>query len=175
MRERNILPANQGPGPQPRHVPWPGTEPVTFWFIGWHSTHWALSVFLQGWFGGDYKTHGPQCHGPRILVILRHYPGTSSSRGQGVSFLSAPCSLTLPPFTLPTQLVPSKVSVLYCNHIAISYSFRVSSLTRIFVLPSPGNGSGIISYVVFVFFNVSSVPNIICFLLFLYFGLCFSC
>ena len=37
--ERNInwLPlagSNWGPGPQARHVPWPGIEPVTFWFTG---------------------------------------------------------------------------------------------------------------------------------------------
>ena len=31
-----------GPGPQPRHVPWLGFESMTFQFIGWHSTHWAM-------------------------------------------------------------------------------------------------------------------------------------
>ena len=30
-----------GPGPQPRHVPWPGIKPVTLWFTGQHSIHWA--------------------------------------------------------------------------------------------------------------------------------------
>ena len=25
-----------GPNPQPRHVPQPGIEPVTFWFMGQH-------------------------------------------------------------------------------------------------------------------------------------------
>ena len=35
---------NQGPGPQPRHVPWPGIEPATFHFVGWHSTNWAALV-----------------------------------------------------------------------------------------------------------------------------------
>ena len=34
-------PPNWGPGPQPRHVPWLGIEPVTFWFAGQHSIHWA--------------------------------------------------------------------------------------------------------------------------------------
>ena len=29
------------PGPQPRHVLWLGIEPVTFWFAGRHSIHWA--------------------------------------------------------------------------------------------------------------------------------------
>ena len=46
-RERNInvwLPLphpHWGRGPQPRHVPWPGVKPVTLWFAGWHSIHWA--------------------------------------------------------------------------------------------------------------------------------------
>ena len=46
-RERNVnvwLPVvcpNWGPGPQPRHVPWLGIEPVTLWFTGWCSIHWA--------------------------------------------------------------------------------------------------------------------------------------
>ena len=30
-----------GPGLQPRHVPWLGIEPMTLWFTGWHSIHWA--------------------------------------------------------------------------------------------------------------------------------------
>ena len=46
-RERNInvwLPLvhpHRGPSPQPRQVPWLGSEPVTLWFAGWHSIHWV--------------------------------------------------------------------------------------------------------------------------------------
>ena len=32
----------RGPGPQPRHVPWLGIEPVTFKFAGRYSAHWAI-------------------------------------------------------------------------------------------------------------------------------------
>ena len=32
-----------GPGLQPRHVPWLGIEPVTLWFTGPCSVHWATS------------------------------------------------------------------------------------------------------------------------------------
>ena len=32
---------NWGPGQQPRHVPWLGIKPVTLWFTGLHSIHWA--------------------------------------------------------------------------------------------------------------------------------------
>ena len=42
---------NQGPGPQPRQVPWPGIEPVTFQFSGQCSAHWATparAVVLAG-------------------------------------------------------------------------------------------------------------------------------
>ena len=49
MWERNIdwLPPacpNQGPGLQPRHVPWLGIEPVTFLFAGCCSIHWATAA-----------------------------------------------------------------------------------------------------------------------------------
>ena len=37
---------NQGPGPQPRHVPWPGIEPATFQFAVWRLTHWATPGLL---------------------------------------------------------------------------------------------------------------------------------
>ena len=33
-----------GSGPQPSYVPWLGIEPVTLWFIGQHSIHWATPV-----------------------------------------------------------------------------------------------------------------------------------
>ena len=36
-----------GPGPQPRHVPWLGIKPVTLWFAGWHSIHWATPARLK--------------------------------------------------------------------------------------------------------------------------------
>ena len=35
-------PHREGPGLQPRHVPWLGIEPMTLWFIGWHLVHWAI-------------------------------------------------------------------------------------------------------------------------------------
>ena len=35
------MPPHQGPGAQPKHVPWLGIEPVTLWFTGWLSIHWA--------------------------------------------------------------------------------------------------------------------------------------
>ena len=34
-------PAEWGPGPQPRFVPWLGIEPATLWFTCRHSVHWA--------------------------------------------------------------------------------------------------------------------------------------
>ena len=33
-----------GPGLQPRHVPWLGLKPGTFWFTGWCSIHWAIAA-----------------------------------------------------------------------------------------------------------------------------------
>ena len=36
-----------GPGLQPRHVPWPGIEPVTLWFAGQHSILWATPAWAH--------------------------------------------------------------------------------------------------------------------------------
>ena len=33
-----------GPGPQPRYVPQPGTEPATLWLAGWQSIHWVTTT-----------------------------------------------------------------------------------------------------------------------------------
>ena len=33
--------SNRGPSPQPRHVPWPGIQPATFWLLDNASTNWA--------------------------------------------------------------------------------------------------------------------------------------
>ena len=33
-----------GPGRQPRHVPWLGIKPVTLWFAGRPSVHWATAA-----------------------------------------------------------------------------------------------------------------------------------
>ena len=35
---------NQGSGPQPRHVRWPGIKPATFPFVERCPTHWAIPV-----------------------------------------------------------------------------------------------------------------------------------
>ena len=40
--------SNQGPGLQPRLVPWLGIEPVTLWFTGLHSIHWAIPARARG-------------------------------------------------------------------------------------------------------------------------------
>ena len=38
---------NRGPGPQPRHVPWAGIKPATFWFADWCSIHWITPPGLN--------------------------------------------------------------------------------------------------------------------------------
>ena len=53
MREKHGLVAshtcpNQGPKPQPRHVPWPGIEQVTFCFVRRHPTNWVTLVRAWG-------------------------------------------------------------------------------------------------------------------------------
>ena len=62
QRERNIrvwwvlsCAPYQGPGPQSRHVPWLGIEPVTPCFAGWHSIHWAIPARAYFNFFKGYK------------------------------------------------------------------------------------------------------------------------
>ena len=38
---------NWGAGLQPRHMPWLGIEPVTLWFAGQRSVHWATPARAQ--------------------------------------------------------------------------------------------------------------------------------
>ena len=40
---------NWGPGLQPRLVPWLGIKPVTLWFTGWNSVHWATPARTTYW------------------------------------------------------------------------------------------------------------------------------
>ena len=39
-----------GPGLQPRCVPWLGIKPVTLWFAGGHSFHWATPARANSYF-----------------------------------------------------------------------------------------------------------------------------
>ena len=49
-----LRPHYWGPGPQPRHVPWLGIQPVILWFTGPRSIHWAtparagINIFFFG-------------------------------------------------------------------------------------------------------------------------------
>ena len=38
---------HQRPGPQFRHVPWLGIEPVILWFASWRSIYWATPARAQ--------------------------------------------------------------------------------------------------------------------------------
>ena len=62
-----------GPGPQPRHVPWLGIEPVTLGFSGWCSVHWATRARADG--GNFYKLTFNCCqpHFPcKLRRIIQH-------------------------------------------------------------------------------------------------------
>ena len=62
-----------GPGPQPRHVPWLGIEPVTLGFSGWCSVHWATLARADG--GNFYKLAFNCCqpHFPcKLRRIIQH-------------------------------------------------------------------------------------------------------
>ena len=62
---------NWGPGPQPRHVPWLGIEPVTFLFTDQHSDHWGTprsNILIKSYFT-DSKIYVLL----PFLLILRHF------------------------------------------------------------------------------------------------------
>ena len=98
-RERNInvwLPLTcpqQGPGPQPRHVPWLGIEPPTLWFAGKHSIHWvaparAVSSHL------DHPLGQP-------LLFLGKETRCTEGLGYLIGILDLPCpKILIFPFSL---------------------------------------------------------------------------
>lgn len=44
------LRGNWEPGPEPRHVSWPGIKPVTLRFAGLWPTHWATRARAHSWY-----------------------------------------------------------------------------------------------------------------------------
>ena len=52
--ESELHAPNWGPSRQPRHVPLLGIEPVTLWFAGWCSVHWATPARVS--FGHFWST-----------------------------------------------------------------------------------------------------------------------
>ena len=67
-----------GPGPQPRQVPWLGTEPVTIWFAGPHSIHWAtparaileiFGIWLPNCFPERLHPSPLLPHGRKMLIL----------------------------------------------------------------------------------------------------------
>ena len=57
---------NRGPGLQPSHVSWLGTEPVTFGSTDKHSIHWAMPARA----GASLHTHQRMAH---HVIITAHW------------------------------------------------------------------------------------------------------
>ena len=55
---------NWGPGPQPKHVPWPGIKLVTFCFVGWLPSNYATQIRAAHMFLMKSTTSLPP--GPRM-------------------------------------------------------------------------------------------------------------
>ena len=60
-----------GPDLQPRCVPWLGIEPVTLWFTGWHSIHWATPV--RAWLLLFYGFHA-LFYAAEVLTKFTEHP-----------------------------------------------------------------------------------------------------
>ena len=97
---------NWGPDPQPRHVPWLGIEPITLWFIDWHSMHWATPARLIG------------CFFKKIFLVD--------------IITDIPYSPPVPLFTKPLLPTPGLYHIVVCVHgLCIHYwLFLVYALTR---------------------------------------------
>ena len=65
-----ICPDLQGLNPQPRHVPWLGITPPTFWCTGWCSKQ--LSLISQGWKFGTFLSSS--YHGAQQSYTPTHLP-----------------------------------------------------------------------------------------------------
>ena len=61
---------NWGPRLQPRHVPWLGIKPVTLWFAGQHSIHWATPARAEIYIIFPLLLFGTHCSLPRDLMVL---------------------------------------------------------------------------------------------------------
>ena len=66
----------QTPGLQPGHVPWLVIEPLTLWFTGWNSIHWATPAMARHSF----------------LTLLKHWPSSPDMQSSSLWPWSLPSS-----------------------------------------------------------------------------------
>ena len=64
-----------GSGLQPGYVPWLGIEPVTLWFTGWCSIHWATPakavLHILSWvFNAGSLTHSPNSTSNQWCILI---------------------------------------------------------------------------------------------------------
>ena len=83
-----------GSGLQPRHVPWLGIKPETFWFIGRYSIHWvtpARACFLI-YFGDQTLVQGIICKYVFPYVWFSfHFNAVFFSHAEAFYFDEIPC------------------------------------------------------------------------------------
>ena len=97
-----------GLNPQSRHVPWPGSKPVTFWFMGPCSNHWATLVGAGWCFKEGINVTDLQC---------QHEKRTLKSCNSAMS-ISFPCFVSFIAFTVSSNYII----------LMFSGSFSISSI-----------------------------------------------
>ena len=61
---------NQGPNPQPRYVPWPEIEPMTFCSAGWCPTNWATPIWANSLLFKGLTLYSPNTHFPSFPICF---------------------------------------------------------------------------------------------------------
>ena len=147
-RERNIMcgcllcAPHWGPGPQPRHVPWLGTEPATLWFVGPHSVHWATPA--TAWPATSYSA-ATYDQSQFILWTLRE--------GSENKFETSICSWHAPPIRKFTFQNLTSIDTHYLYPIISPVNFTLKYISYIHPFLSIGNAKflvhvSIIAYLV---------------------------
>ena len=117
-----------GPGLQCRHVPWLGIEPMTLWFEGQHSIHWATPARAKWQYMFLYDS---SCNWELLLFCFQgtvHFPGyhTLLKVEKGLRCIYKPS----PTYSFRAQTIPK-------FHVSV-----LSKVREIFLAPFRGKGLG---------------------------------
>ena len=129
---------NWGPGLQPRHVPWLGIKPATFWFAGWCSIHWATPTrawrLLRNYILFKEKPTNQRVVGS--LPSVGHMPGSQAGSPVG-GVWEATAHWCFSPF-LPPSLPFSKNKWIKSLGGKKEYNFLRSGVCVVYIMSSPG-------------------------------------
>ena len=122
----------QGPGQQPRHVPWVEIEPATLCFTVWCSIHWATPARADSWASLRHLCHTFICAAliDSSLKAFRIIPIVSAEKCSSLmqNFIQIhcyTCSITL---NVTATQYTSSLNGLYCLHWLVQCSRHCSCI-----------------------------------------------